>query len=114
MDFRRGVGELVAFLLRRGAAGFRHIDPLHLVVRRLHGRVGADDDFHIQPIFYLVQGLPLFIQQKSGGLHRQLGDDLGGQLFHGLLLDDPQHRQGQGLDPPDGPLAIATGAGYVA
>jgi len=79
-------------------------------VRRFQVAIGDEDD--VDPVAGLdgVEDAPLFVQQESGHINRQLRDHLAGFVLHGLFLDDPQHREGQRFHAAHRPLAAAAAA----
>jgi hypothetical protein len=55
------------------------------VVGRLVVWIGDQDEFYAMRFFLLDNPVPLFVEQVSGNLHRQLCDDLGGALLASIL-----------------------------
>jgi hypothetical protein len=110
MPFLYPRDQLIARLFGGQPLRILGTDPFDTEVRGLQVRIGEQQDVDPLALFDAKNGIALFVQQEGGHVHRQLRQDALGVLLHGLLLQDAENGEGQGLDAADGALALAARA----
>jgi hypothetical protein len=107
-------GKLVAWAFVPALGQVLGAHPLDLEGWGLDVGVRDQDDRGVLPFLDIEDRLAFLIEQEGGHIHREPGDDALAVLLHGLLFDDAQDGEGEGLNAADGSLTAATGTDPLA